>query len=211
MSKTIDDPRNARSKRTRDALLAATRSILETDGFEALTMSAVAARAGVTRRAVYLHFESRSALVSGLFGYIAEQEDLAASLAEVQHAPDAVSALRAWVRHLASYHPRVMQVDRAVQRVERTDPDAARHRETVTEAQLAGCRRIAEGLAAAGRLATSWTVDTATDMLWGLIATDLFERLLTGRAWSQEALEAHLWTLCEATFVSPVDVRSAAE
>ncbi len=39
-------------------------------------------------------------------------------------------------------------------------------------------------------------------MLWGLIATDLFERLLTGRAWSREALDEHLWTLCEATFVS---------
>ncbi|GAA5106628.1 TetR/AcrR family transcriptional regulator [Haloechinothrix salitolerans] len=202
MAKTIDDPRNARSKRTRDALLAATRSILETDGFEALTMSAVAERAGVTRRSVYLHFDSRSALVSALFGYIAEQEDLASSLAQVEHAPDAVSALRAWVRHLVSYHPRVMLVDRAIQRVERTDPDAARHRETVTEAQLARCRRLAAGLAAEGRLASPWTVDTATDMLWGLIATDLFERLLTGRSWSSSSLEEHLWALCQATFVT---------
>ncbi|MPY98357.1 MAG: hypothetical protein GEU97_10230 [Actinophytocola sp.] len=96
-----------------------------------------------------------------------------------------------------------MQVDRAIQRVEYTDPDAARHRETVTEAQLAGCRRIAEGLATAGRLAEPWTADTATDMLWSLIAIDLFERLLPGRAWPTEKLEEHLWTLCEATSVAP--------
>jgi len=202
MSKTIEDPRNARSQRTRDALLAATRSILEDDGFETLTMTAVAARAGVTRRSVYLHFDSRSELVSALFGYIAEQEDLAGSLAGVRNAPDAAHALRAWVHHIASYHPRVMPVDRAVQRVEHTDADAARHRATVNQAQLAECRRIATGLAAEGRLADPWTVETATDMLWSLIATDLFERLLTGRGWSSAAAEDHLLALCEATFVS---------
>lgn len=202
MSKTIDDPRNARSQRTREALLAATRAILEADGFEALTMTAVAERAGVTRRAVYLHFNSRSELVSALFGYIAEQEGLAESVASVQHAPDAVSALRAWARHLAGYHPRVMLVDRAIQRVEHADADAARHRETVNEAQLVGCRRVAESLAAEGRLAPPWTVATATDMLWGLIATDLFERLLTGREWSRQQLEERLLVLFEATFVS---------
>lgn len=203
MSKTIEEPRNARSQRTRDALLAATRSILENDGFEALTMNAVAARAGVTRRAVYLHFNSRSELVSALFGYIAEQEDLAGSLAEIRNAPDAVQALRAWVRHIASYHPRVMLVDRAVQRVEHVDTDAARHRATVSEAQLAECRRIATALATEGKLAEPWTVETATDMLWSLIATDLFERLLTSRTWSPATVEEHLWALCQATFVTP--------
>ncbi len=46
----IHDPANARSRRTRAALLASARSLLEEEGFEALTMAAVAERAGVTRR-----------------------------------------------------------------------------------------------------------------------------------------------------------------
>ncbi|GAB3489842.1 TetR/AcrR family transcriptional regulator [Amycolatopsis cihanbeyliensis] len=201
MARTIDDPRNARSRRTRDALLAATRAILETEGFEALTMTAVAERAGITRRAVYLHFNSRTELVSALFDYLAEREGLAESTDPIRAAPDAVTALRAWVRHLATYHPRLLAVDRAIERVRHTDADAARHREAVTEAQLANCRWLAERLAAENRLAPHWTVRSATDMLWGLISTDLFERMLTGRGWSQRRLEKHLQALYLSTFV----------
>ncbi|MQA83947.1 MAG: TetR family transcriptional regulator [Streptosporangiales bacterium] len=204
MSKTIEDPRNARSHRTRNALLAATRAILETDGFEALTMAAVAGRAGVTRRAVYLHFSSRTELVTALFGYIAEQEGLARSTASIREAPDSVTALREWVRHLVDYHPRLMAVDRAIERVRHVDADAARHRQTVTEAQLANCRHIAERLAAEHRLAAPWTVETATDMLWGLVSTDLFEHMLVGRGWSRSRLEEHLQALYQATFVAPL-------
>ncbi|MFI0372324.1 TetR/AcrR family transcriptional regulator [Actinomadura sp. 1N219] len=201
MTRSIDGPRNARGRRTRDALLAATREILESDGFEALTMTEVAGRAGVSRQGVYLHFSSRTELVMALFDFIAEQEGLRESLAPVRDAPDAVSALRAWARHLAAYHPRLMTVDRAIDRVRHADPDAARHRATVDENQFATCRRLAERLDAEGRLAAHWTVATAADMLWGLIATDVFERLLTGRDWTHDALADHLTALYEATFV----------
>ena len=69
--RTITEPTNARSRRTRTALLASTRAILEEQGFEALTMTAVADRAGVTRRAVYMHFASRAELLGALFDYVA--------------------------------------------------------------------------------------------------------------------------------------------
>src|SRR5688572_23279920 len=56
----IETPANSRSRRTRSALLSAARDLLEEGGAEALTMSSVAERAGVTRRAVYLHFGVRA-------------------------------------------------------------------------------------------------------------------------------------------------------
>jgi len=66
----ITEPENARSRRTRAALLAATRQLIEEAGFEAATMAAVADRAGVSRRAVYLHFGSRPELMTALFDYV---------------------------------------------------------------------------------------------------------------------------------------------
>src|ERR687898_305678 len=117
-ARPIEHPTNARSRRTRAALLTATRSILEQEGFEALAMSAVAERAAVTR---------------------------------------------------------------AVERVHRVDPDAADHRAHVVKAQLDNCHRLASWLHEEGRLAPPWTVDTATDMLWALISTDMIEGLLVGR------------------------------
>jgi AcrR family transcriptional regulator len=198
----IDKPANARSRRTRAALLAATREILETDGFDALTMTAVAERAGVTRRAVYMHFPSRADLVDGLFQHVAETEGLATSVQRVWDAPDAVAALDAWARFLVAYHPKLIAVTRAVERVVERDPDAARHRQKVVRAQRDNCRRLASWLQRDGVLASPWTVDSATDMLWALISTDLIEALLVHRRWSRKRTGDHLSLLFRSTFTS---------
>jgi AcrR family transcriptional regulator len=201
MVESIEEPRNARSRRTRAALLAATRSLLEEQGAEALTMAAVAERAGVSRRAVYLHFASRTELLTELFGYMSEQEGLAASLEPVWRAPDAAAALEEWARHLARFHPRVLAVARAIQRVRRVDPDADAHWRLVMADQQACCQRLAAWLARERRLAAPWTVPTAADMLWGLMSYELLEDLLVDRGWSQRRYRTYLAALFQSNFV----------
>jgi AcrR family transcriptional regulator len=207
---TITEPTNARSRKTRTALLAAARAILEDEGFEALTMTAVAARAGVTRRAVYMHFPTRGALVGHMFDYVAGAEGLAESLEQVWRSPDAVSALDAWAQHLARYHPRLLAVDRAVQRTWRQDPDAAAHRATVVAAKLSNSRRLAQWLADEGHLADAWTTGSAADMLFALISSDVIEALLVDRRWSRQRLATHLAILFRSVFAATDDPRSAS-
>jgi AcrR family transcriptional regulator len=202
MARTIEDPRNARSRRTCAALLAATRELLEEQGFEALTMAAVADRAGVSRRAVYLHFSSRAELVTALFGHLGETEDIAGSLRRVWEAPDAVAALAEWARHLARIHPRLLAVARAVDRVRGSDPDAAAFWDRAMGNWHAGCRRLVAWLDREGRLARPWTVDTAADMLWALMSFDVLEGLLVQRRWSRRRYAEHLAALLHATFVA---------
>ena len=202
MSTAIREPANARSRRTRAALLAAARAILEDEGFEALTMGAVADRAGITRRAVYLHFSSRADLVGALFDYVADAEGLEDSLSAVWASPDAAGALEAWAAHLARYHPRLLAVDRAVARVHQDDPDAAAHRRRVAKAKLANCRRLAAWIADEGRLARPWTRETATDMLYALISSDMIEALIAERRWPRKRLAEHLAVLFRSTFLS---------
>lgn len=201
--RVITEPSNARSRRTRAALLAAARALLEEQGFEELTMTAVADRAGVTRRAVYMHFASRAELVGALFDFVAAAEGLRESLQPVWDAPDAVSALDEWAAHLARYHPRLVSVDRALQRVWRSDPDALAHRKRVVSEQLSGCRRLITRLADEGILASSWTAAAASDMLFALISSDLIEALLVDRRWSRARLTEHLALLLRSTFVQP--------
>lgn len=207
-SGTISEPANARSRRTRAALLAAARAILEGEGFGALTMTAVAERAGVTRRTVYMHFPTRAALVGQMFGYVAGVEGLAESVAKVWASPDAVTALDAWAGHLARYHPRLLAVDRAVQRTWREDPDAAAHRARVVAAKLSNCRRLARWLADEGRLADGWTTESAADMLFALIASDVIEALLVDRRWSRKRLAEHLAMLFRGAFVASDEART---
>lgn len=200
---TVRQTLNRRSRRTRDSLLAAARSLLETEGFEALTMTAVAERAGVTRRAVYLHFPSRTELVAGLFDHVARSEGLHESLAPVWAAADAAAALDEWARHLSRYHVRMLAVDRAIARVQGVDPDAAAHRARVNAEKLGGCRRLAQRVHDEGRLAPPWTVTTAADMIFALSTSDVVEGLVVDRGWTPERFARHLGQLLRATFLAP--------
>ena len=153
LPEAVHRPTNARGRRTRAALLNAARALLEEHGFSMLTMADVAERASVTRRAVYLHFRSRSDLVGALFEYVAETEGLVDSLQRVRSAPDAVTALDEWARHEASYHVRILGVARALEHVGREDPDAASWRESIAAHQQFDCRLLAQRLADEQRLA----------------------------------------------------------
>ncbi|MBC6461070.1 TetR/AcrR family transcriptional regulator [Actinomadura sp. HBU206391] len=200
--KPIAQPANARSRRTKAAILAATRALMEEEGFETLTMAAVADRADVSRRGVYLHFGSRTELITALFHYVNETEDLDGSLRPVWAAPDAVAALDEWARHLARYHTRMIPFARAIERVRHADADAARHWDLVLRHWHTCCRRLADRLAAEGRLNPAWTADSAADMLWALMSFDVLEGLLDGRGWSREEYADRLGTLLLSTFAT---------
>jgi AcrR family transcriptional regulator len=200
MTRIIERPRNARSRRSREALLDAARKLISDGGFDALTMAAAAERAGVSRRAAYLHFATRAELVIALFRRLGEIEDIAASLQRVWDSPDAVSALGEWGRHLARVHPRILPVMQAAERARHLDPDADGLWRTGQQNWLAGARRLADWLAREGSLAEPWTPASAADMIWSLMSIDLIDRLLHQRRWSPRRAGDHLALLLTSTF-----------
>jgi AcrR family transcriptional regulator len=195
-------PQNARSRRTRTALLAAARELVEQEGLGAMTMASIAERAGVTRRAVYLHFASRTDVVTALYEHVNEAEDVAAALEPVWRAPDAVTALDEWARYLARCHVRLSPVGRAFQRVQGSDPDAAPYWDLVMRDWHGSCRRLAAWLADDGRLSPEWTVPAAADMLWALMSFDVLDGLTAERRWSRRRLAKRLSQLFRSTFVT---------
>lgn len=203
MTKAISAPQNARSRRSRAALLDATRELITEGGFDALTMAEVADRAGVSRRAVYLHFATRAELVTALFGRLGETGDIGASLQRVWGSPDAVAALAEWGRHLARAHPKILPVMLAAERARHADPDAAALWQAGQDRWLAGARRLADWLAREERLAPPWTPATAADMIWALMSPDMLTRLWHERHWPPRRIGDHLAALLTATFATP--------
>ena len=193
-------PQNARSRRTRAALLEAAREIIEERGLPGLTMGTVAELAGVTRRSVYLRFESRTHLLTALFDHVNEREDLATSLRPVHDAPDAAAALQAWAAHVARFHPRIVRIARAVQIMKDTDPDAAEHWRLVQEDWHRLCRLVASRVHEESALTTGWTVETMADMLHALMSFDVLETLIDQRGWSIDDFAAHLARVAQSTF-----------
>ncbi|GAA1619468.1 TetR/AcrR family transcriptional regulator [Kribbella sancticallisti] len=201
MSTPIPVPRNARSRRTREALLDAARSLIEEEGFDVMTLAAVAERAGVSPRALYLHFPSRSDLLAALYRHLGEAEDLAASLTNVWEQENAVSALDEWAHHIARSHPRILTISRVIERARNADEDAAELWRLTMANWLTSCRRLAKWLDEEDQLAEPWTRATAADMLWALMSWDLTERLTVDRRWSRESYGWRYATMLQATFV----------
>jgi AcrR family transcriptional regulator len=206
----IQEPRNARSRRTAAALIRAARELIEHEGFAALTMTAVAERAGVTRRGAYLHFPSRTQLVAALYQDLGRTEQLAASLQRVWNCPDAAAALTQWAQHIARCHPRILGVVRAVERARYDDPDATKLWRTAQGNWLKGCRRLMRWLADENRLAPRWTVDSAAEMMWALMSIDVLDRLHNERRWSTRRVAEHLAALFHATFAATPATPAAA-
>lgn len=182
----IGQPRNRRSRRTRAAVLDAAWQLLEEGGVERTTMGSVAERAGVSRRALYLHFESRAQLLLALHTHVDEQLDLATSLQPVFDAPDAVTALEEFAAHLARFHPKILAIDLALLRVRDEDLDVAVLVEQGMEVWHEGCRSIVKRLADEGRLAEPWTVDAAADLIWTFMFPETLQRLTVSRGWPTE-------------------------
>jgi AcrR family transcriptional regulator len=186
VNRSIGTPQNARSRRTRAAILDATWRLIEEEGAEALAIAEVARRAGITRRAIYLHFASRGELLLALFDHVNETLDLAASNRPVFEAPDALSALDAAVVHVAHFHAEILPLARAIDRARRSDPDAEAFWQNAMRYWYGGCQMLVGRLVAEGRLAEPWTERTAADLLWAFMSVELIEDLVHDRGWTRE-------------------------
>jgi len=140
-----------------------------------LTMARVAARAGLSRQAVYLHFPDRAALLAGLAARLDQPQDPAALIA----APSARAALTAMVVALADGYPGLRPVARL------QDNGGQGHR-------LSACRLIAGRFRDEGALSRHLSLEAATDLLWSLTSLALWEDLVVGRGWDAGRYRSHV-------------------
>jgi AcrR family transcriptional regulator len=79
-------------KATREAILAAARTVLASDGRDALSLTKVAHLAGVNRGTAYQHFNTREELVKATVAWVSESlaNTLFGALDDSGHVPDAM-------------------------------------------------------------------------------------------------------------------------
>ncbi len=91
----------APSRTSRDAILAAARSILEEDGLDALTMARVGDRVGVRGPSLYKHVPNRAALIRAVADAVTA--DLGRTLADGMTGGDPKTDLRALATRYRSF------------------------------------------------------------------------------------------------------------
>jgi AcrR family transcriptional regulator len=116
----------SRSKTSRSQILDSTLEALEKGELRDLNMGTVAKLAGISRQAVYLHFDSRTELALELGRHADESCGLADELETLRGATDAADLLERLATFLGRFYPRIYPVIRMATRCALPCPNSTR-------------------------------------------------------------------------------------
>ena len=186
---------------TRARILEAAVRMLEENRGRGVRMGDIAKRAGVSRQAVYLHFDSRTALLVASTKYLDEQLNLERRLANSRNASSGIERLAFFIEAWGNYLPEIYGVARALLSARETDEAAAAAWRDRMQAMRDGCRAAIDALHADGTLASGWTRPKATDLLWTMLSVRNWEDLALECGWSSQQYIRCMKTLAIRTFV----------
>lgn len=172
------------TKGTREALLLAGLAVLERG--EPFSLGEIAREAGVSRQALYLHFENRAALAVAVAEFVDATFGLDEAIAPTRAATNGKALLHAHARFVAMYNARIQTVVRMADALRQSDPEMAAPWLDRLAQRRAGGHRIARLLDQWGELAEEWTVESAGDWVCALSSVKLWEELVLDLGWSKE-------------------------
>jgi AcrR family transcriptional regulator len=187
------DKRNGRGLATRQRIVKAAATLFVRDGYLVTTMASIATEAGVAVQSLYLRFGSKLAILKAVLdvAIVGDFEPVplldrewVRELAATQDGPAAVQLYAGeTARILARTHAiyAVVQAAAAGEAGELLVENKRQRHE--------GQRMIAETLGRKPGFAPGLTVDTAADLIYGLVSEDLYGLLVVDRGWSTEEWE----------------------
>jgi AcrR family transcriptional regulator len=180
--------RRARALQTERAIVDAAERLFMRDGFQATTIAAVAAAAGVSAETIYKAFGGKTGLVRairerGLEGVgPVHAERRSNALQREERDPRRV--IEGWGRLTIEVAPRVMPILQLVASGAATDAEMERLRQELDRARLTRMRRNARNLARASHLREGVRPSDAADVLWACSSPELYDLLVRRRGWA---------------------------
>jgi AcrR family transcriptional regulator len=161
----------------------------------------IARAAGVSRQAVYLHFGSRAGLLIATTHYVDRVMGAEDRLKSVVAAQNGAETLDAYVEFWGNYIPMIYGLAKALLQARDTDEAAAAAWNDRMEALRQGCCLAIQRLDVDGMLAPGWTAKEAEDMLWSLLAIQVWEDLVLECGWPQEQYVVWMKVVLRGAFV----------
>jgi AcrR family transcriptional regulator len=174
-----------RSNASRDAILAATHSLLEEIGFDKLSIEGVAARAGVGKATIYRWWRSKGALAMEAF-----LDAVAPTIAFPETASARADILAQIHKVARAYRGKTGRIVREMIGLGQFDAETIRvFVEGYLEPRRSAAKAVLQKGIAQGEFRTSIDLDVVVDALYGPI----FHRMLTGHAPISDAfIDAHV-------------------
>jgi AcrR family transcriptional regulator len=175
-----------KSTDTRARILESTWKLLENDTGNGVRMADIARAAGVSRQAVYLHFENRTDLLIATTRHIDEIKDIDARLAGSRAAKTGIDRLNAYICAWGNYIPEIYGVAKALLAMGETDAAARQAWDNRMQAMREGCTAAVLALDTDRKLDPDLSVPAATDLLWTLLSVRNWEHLVGDCGWPQQ-------------------------
>ena len=179
--------RRERARQARDQIVGVAEELFLSRGYAATTVAAIAAQAQVSVETIYKGFGGKPGLVraiieKGLAGRgTVPAEQRSDRIRDTE--PDPRRILTAWGEFVAEIAPRTVPIILLARDAAAGDSEAAALVDEINAARLERMTVNARGLATAGHLRRSITVEQAADILWAYSSAELYELLVTRRGW----------------------------
>ncbi len=157
----------------------------------------VAARASVSRQALYLHFGDRAGLLVALVQHMDETLDLADTVAAVHAAPDGATLLEAAMRLNTTFWAQVLPVAEVLEAAQHDDEALGAAWRDRMRFRLATFRAMIDTLAERDQLAADWAVDDAAATLYAVAHFDTWRELVVELGWSDDHYVATMTQLLQ--------------
>ena len=205
--------RTEQAAQTRRRILRAAQELFEREGYPATSMAAIAERAGVAGKTVYLAFGTKSGVLRALWHQLLRGEQDAIPVGEqrwyreVLEEPDPERQLRLNMRNSGQVKRRAGALLEVIRTAAPADPDIAELWSRIQIEFHANQRAVVESIAAKGALAEGLDVAAAADILWTLNHPSVYSLMSAERGWTIERYEQWLGALLCAQLLRPVRQR----
>ena len=175
-------PTTELSAETRSRLLAAAWRLATERGPSAVSVTEVAAAAGVSRQLVYFHYGNRAGLLQAMARHQDQTSGFRRRVAATRELPPD-QGLEAFLREWCGYLADLLPVARALEAAYVTGDDGGEAwLDRMSELREA-CWLAVERVERAGRLAPGWTTEQAADWAWARIQPSAWAHLVGVRGW----------------------------
>jgi AcrR family transcriptional regulator len=185
---------------TRSRILEATWKLMERKPGGGVRMSDIAKAAGISRQALYLHFDARADLLSATTRYMDDVMDVQKRLQPSRNATTGTERIKAFIAFWGSYLPQIRGVAGALLSMREADDAAAAAWSQRMTAVREGCEAAVQALHRDGNLLPDWTINSATDLLCTMLSIQTWEMLTGECCWSQEEYISRMQHQALATF-----------
>lgn len=190
------------SSSTRQKILQAAHRLIISAREPDASMAKIADAAGVSRQALYLHFDSRSALMLALVHYIDEQLDLAERFQPVAAIDDPCERLLSMLEIGMRLEPDLHDASFVFDVARHSDEAIAEAFENRMGARRRGHLSRWESVAEAGRLREGWSPERASQATWAMTIPSAYRAFVVEAGWELDRWVEYVLQIVKSTLLT---------